>query len=96
MRTMTTTLSTDAITRAGSDLVALAGWLADCVADHERLDVLLDTGFLSAPIPEHLGGLGVASVHDMALALSVLSAADAPLAGDVAAHWLALLTGESA
>jgi alkylation response protein AidB-like acyl-CoA dehydrogenase len=93
---MTMTLTNGAITRSGSDLIALAEWLADCVADHDRLDVLLESGFLSAPVPEHLGGLGVTSVHDLALALSTLSNTDSSLAGDVAAHWLALLTGEPA
>ena len=52
-------------TRPGADLLALAAWLAD---NRAPLRLVHETGFLAAPLPERLGGLGVSSPHDLVLA----------------------------
>lgn len=79
-------------TPEGERLLALVGRLAPGLAagaaEHDRaatfphasLDALRAAGYLTAPIPQALGGLGVASVHDLVVAASRLAAADASIA----------------
>lgn len=79
-------------TPAGARLVAIAERLADDLrepaAAHDRdgtyphggIAALLDAGWFAASIPEELGGLGVASVHDQVVASSRLARGDASLA----------------
>jgi alkylation response protein AidB-like acyl-CoA dehydrogenase len=86
-------------TAAGARLVALAGDFATRLAAHDhgathrdaRIDALKDTGYLSAPIPEAHGGLGVGSVHDLVVASSRLARGDASVAIAVNAHFASLL-----
>lgn len=77
-------------TRPGGDLVALADWLADEFTTRtpapERLRVARDHGFLAAPIPIELGGLGVDSVHDLVVAAGRLARGDASVAGAISTH----------
>ena len=72
-------------TEAGKELVALAEALAAEIApraaEHDRnrsfpfesFAVLKERGYFTAPIPQDLGGLGVASVHDVVVAASRLA-----------------------
>jgi alkylation response protein AidB-like acyl-CoA dehydrogenase len=90
-------------TEPGERLVALAERLAEdfstraSVHDregsypHENIDALRDAGYFTAPIPERLGGLGVASVHDVLVASSRLARGDASVAIGVNMHLTALL-----
>src|SRR5262249_22293957 len=67
-------------TREGAELVAIAEELAAAIAPaaavHDRegtfpfegLQALKGRGYLVAPVPAELGGLGVTSVHDLVLA----------------------------
>ncbi|HYN34859.1 MAG TPA: acyl-CoA dehydrogenase family protein [Ilumatobacteraceae bacterium] len=76
-------------TKQGSLLVELAEQLAeqlaDTVGEHDRrgtyirehLTALVDSGWLSAPVPEELGGRGVRSTHDLFVAASRLARGDA-------------------
>ena len=77
-------------TRPGGDLVALADGLADEFTTRtpapERLRVARDHGFLAAPIPIELGGLGVDSVHDLVVAAGRLARGDASVAGAISTH----------
>ena len=77
-------------TRPGGDLVALADWLADefttSTPAPERLRVARDHGFLAAPIPIELGGLGVDSEHDLVVATGRLARGDAAVAGAIGTH----------
>jgi alkylation response protein AidB-like acyl-CoA dehydrogenase len=82
----------EANTPAGRRLVELAeGLAADFAtraAQHDRegtypfasVRALLAAGYLAAPIPEELGGLGVDSVHDVIVAASRLARGDASVA----------------
>src|SRR5215212_5003220 len=63
-------------TPAGTDLVALA----------ERL-----AGYLAAPVPAELGGLGVSSVHDLVVASGRLARGDASVAIGVNMHLIAVM-----
>jgi alkylation response protein AidB-like acyl-CoA dehydrogenase len=79
-------------TRAGTRLVELAEALAadsaTRAARHDRegsypfasVEALTATGYLTAPIPEDLGGLGVDCVHDVIVAASRLARGDASVA----------------
>ena len=79
-------------TRAGADVVALADLLADRIAPaaaaHDRdgsfpfasFAAIEESGYLLAPVPEELGGLGVTTLHDLAVASSRLAGGDAGLA----------------
>ncbi len=85
-------------TEPGHRLVALAETLAEDLRQaaaahdrrgtfaHESLAALQERGFLGAPVPEHLGGLGVLSVHDLVVASSRLARGDAALAIGVNMH----------
>src|SRR3954468_16301413 len=90
-------------TAAGADLVALAEWLADDFASraaahdrdgtypHESLRSLRDAGYLAAPVPVELGGLGVSSVHDLVVASGRLARGDASVAIGVNMHLVAVM-----
>src|SRR3954452_14043308 len=79
-------------TAAGADLVALAEWLAEDFASraaahdrdrtypHESIRALREAGYLAAPAPAPLGGLGVSSVHDVVVASGRLARGDASVA----------------
>jgi L-evernosamine nitrososynthase len=85
-------------TEAGRRLVTIAESLADeirpAAAHHDReasfpfesLATVKASGFLAAPVPEQLGGLGVASVHDLVVASSRLARGDAALTIGVNMH----------
>ena len=87
-----------AITEPGARLVALADRLADDLAgraaDHDRhasypfasIDALSDAGYIAAPVPAELGGLGVTSVHDVLVAAGRLARGDASVAIGVNMH----------
>ena len=90
-------------TAPGADLVALAEWLADDFAGraaahdrdgsypHQSIDALRETGYLVAPVPLHLGGLGVSSVHDLVVASGRLARGDASVAIGVNMHLVVVL-----
>src|SRR4051794_15617328 len=90
-------------TPAGADLVALAEWLADDFATraaahdrdgtypHESIRALGDHGYLVAPVPAELGGLGVSSVHDLVVASGRLARGDASVAIGVNMHLIAVM-----
>jgi alkylation response protein AidB-like acyl-CoA dehydrogenase len=92
------TLQLHARTEPGRHLVALASALADEIrpraAFHDKngsfpfesLAAVKRSGYLTAPIPEHLGGLGVTSLHDLLVASSRLAHGDAGLALGVNMH----------
>lgn len=73
---------------------ALAVKVAPQAAGHDRegsfpfesLAAVKASGYLTAPIPEHLGGLGVSSLHDILVASSRLARGDAGLALGVNMH----------
>jgi len=85
-------------TEPGKRLVALAETLAEDIRpaaaahDHdgsfpfESLSAVKASGYLRAPVPEALGGLGVASVHDLVVASSRLARGDAALTLGVNMH----------
>jgi alkylation response protein AidB-like acyl-CoA dehydrogenase len=87
-----------AATPAGARLVALAetlaAELAETAGEHdaqggyplERLETVRRAGYLAAPIPVEHGGLGVETVHDLAVASSRLARGDASLAIGVNMH----------
>jgi alkylation response protein AidB-like acyl-CoA dehydrogenase len=90
-------------TQAGARLVALAEALAREIAPHaaghdrdatfplDSLAAVKASGFLTAPIPEQLGGLGVTSTHDVIVATSRLARGDASLALGVNMHLVYVL-----
>jgi L-evernosamine nitrososynthase len=96
-------LELTARTDPGARLVALAETLANDIApgaaDHDRdgsfpfdsLATVKQSGYLAAPIPEQLGGLGVASVHDLLVASSRLARGDAALTLGVNMHLVFVL-----
>ena len=96
-------LELTARTDPGARLVALAERLASEIApraaDHDRdgsfpfdsLASVKQSGYLAAPIPEQLGGLGVASVHDLLVASSRLARGDAALTLGVNMHLVFVL-----
>ena len=96
-------LDLTARTDSGAHLVALAERLANEItlhaADHDRdgsfpfdsLASVKQSGYLAAPIPEQLGGLGVASVHDLLVASSRLARGDAALTLGVNMHLVFVL-----
>jgi alkylation response protein AidB-like acyl-CoA dehydrogenase len=92
-----------AITESGRRLVALAeGLSADFAtrADRhdrdgsypfENIEALRQHRYLTAPIPEPLGGLGVESVHDLLIASSRLARGDASVTIGINMHLAVLL-----
>jgi alkylation response protein AidB-like acyl-CoA dehydrogenase len=90
-------------THAGADLVVLAERLADDLASraaahdrdgtypHESIRSLRDAGYLVAPVPAALGGLGVSSVHDLVVASGRLARGDASVAIGVNMHLIAVM-----
>jgi alkylation response protein AidB-like acyl-CoA dehydrogenase len=90
-------------TAAGRELVATAERLAEefatRAAQHDRdgsypfesMAALRRAGYLSAPVPERLGGLGVSSVHDVIVASGRLARGDASLAIGVNMHLVVVL-----
>jgi alkylation response protein AidB-like acyl-CoA dehydrogenase len=90
-------------TPAGADLVALAERLAEDFASraathdregtypHESIRSLRDAGYLVAPVPAELGGLGVSSVHDLVVASGRLARGDASVAIGVNMHLIAVM-----
>jgi L-evernosamine nitrososynthase len=97
-------LELTARTEAGARLVALAQTLAEEIAPRaaahdldasfpfESFDVLKQSGYFTAPIPEELGGLGVVSLHDLVVAQSRLARGDAALAIGVNMHMAFVLS----
>jgi len=93
-------------TDAGERLVAtaerLAAELAGRAAEHDRdgsypfeaIDALKAAGYFAAPVPVELGGLGVASAHDLVVASSRLARGDASVAIGVNMHLVAVLNME--
>ena len=96
-------LELTARTDPGARLVALAEALANEIgpraADHDRdgsfpfdsFAAVKQSGYLAAPIPEQLGGLGVTSVHDLLVASSRLARGDAALTLGVNMHLVFVL-----
>jgi len=96
-------LELTATTEPGELLVSLAGSLAReiaaAAAGHDRdgsfpvdsLATVKASGYLIAPIPAELGGLGVTSVHDVLVASSRLAHGDAALTLGVNMHFAYLL-----
>jgi alkylation response protein AidB-like acyl-CoA dehydrogenase len=90
-------------TGPGARLVALAETLAEDFATragvhdrdgsypHENIAALKEAGYFVAPVPEELGGLGVASLHDIVVASSRLARGDASVAIGVNMHLTVLL-----
>jgi alkylation response protein AidB-like acyl-CoA dehydrogenase len=90
----------------GERLVALAEELsqrlASRAAEHDRdgtypfeaIDALKAAGYFAAPVPVELGGLGVASAHDLVVASSRLARGDASVAIGVNMHLIAVLNME--
>ncbi len=90
-------------TESGRRLVTLAEGLAAEIGQHaakhdreasfpfESLAVAKRSGYLAAPIPEELGGLGVTSLHDVLVASSRLAQGDAALTLGVNMHLVFLL-----
>ena len=94
-------------TATGADLVALAERLAedlggraaahdrDGTYPHDSIRALRDAGYLVAPVPTHLGGLGVSSVHDLVVASGRLARGDASVAIGVNMHLIAVMATEA-
>jgi alkylation response protein AidB-like acyl-CoA dehydrogenase len=90
-------------TAAGADLVALAERLAEDLGSraaahdrdgtypHDSIRALRDAGYLVAPVPTDLGGLGVSSVHDLVVASGRLARGDASVAIGVNMHLIAVM-----
>ena len=90
-------------TPAGRDVVALAERLADDLGSraaahdrdgtypHESIRSLRAAGYLVAPVPAELGGLGVSSVHDLVVASGRLARGDASVAIGVNMHLIAVM-----
>ena len=93
----------EARTGAGMELVALAERLAEelakCAGTHDReatyphegIGALRDAGYFGAPVPQHLGGLGASSVHDVVVASGRLARGDASVAIGVNMHLVVVL-----
>ena len=90
-------------TAAGTHLVELAESLGAAIAasapGHDRdgtfpvesFEQIRSTGYLAAPIPTQLGGMGVTSVHDVLVAQSRLARGDASLTLGINMHFAYLL-----
>jgi alkylation response protein AidB-like acyl-CoA dehydrogenase len=96
-------LDLQARTDAGRELVglaeALAADLATRAGDHDRdgvhpiedVEALRASGYLTAPIPVELGGMGVESVHDLLVAASRLARGEPSLAIGANMHLIPLV-----
>jgi alkylation response protein AidB-like acyl-CoA dehydrogenase len=96
-------LELTARTEPGERLVALAETLAEEIGGHaakhdreasfpfESLAAIQRSGYLAAPVPAELGGLGVASLHDVLVASSRLARGDAALTLGVNMHLVFVL-----
>jgi alkylation response protein AidB-like acyl-CoA dehydrogenase len=96
-------LELHARTEAGRRLVSLAEALAadfaDRAADHDRdgsyphedVAALRESGYLAAPIPQELGGMGVESVHDLLVAASRLARGEPSVAIGANMHLIPLV-----
>ena len=90
-------------TKPGNRLVALAETLATEIGGraskhdreasfpHESLAAIKRSGYLTAPIPAELGGLGVTSLHDLVVASSRLARGDAAVTIGVNMHLVFLV-----
>ena len=90
-------------TESGRRLVALAEGLAadfapraaehdrDGSYPHEDVATLRESGYLAAPVPQELGGMGVESVHDLLVASSRLSRGQPSVAIGANMHWIPLV-----
>ena len=90
-------------TEPGRRLVLLAEELAadfatraaehdrDASYPHEDVAALRDAGYLAAPVPQALGGMGVESVHDLVVAASRLARGDASVAIGSSMHLIPLI-----
>jgi alkylation response protein AidB-like acyl-CoA dehydrogenase len=96
-------LELHARTESGHRLVALAESLSSEFAaraaehdrdgsyPHEDVEALRNRGYLAAPIPQELGGMGVESVHDLLVAASRLSRGQPSVAIGANMHWIPLV-----
>jgi L-evernosamine nitrososynthase len=96
----------EAHTEAGARLVTLAEELSETLAtragEHDRdgsypfeaIAALKRARYFAAPVPVELGGLGVASAHDLVVASSRLARGDASVAIGVNMHLVAVLNME--
>ena len=96
-------LELTARTEPGARLVALAQALVDEISPHaaghdregsfpfDSFTAVKRSGYFAAPVPEHLGGLGVSSVHDLLVASSRLARGDAALTLGVNMHLVFVL-----
>src|SRR4051812_47848029 len=92
-----------ATTETGARLVQIAETLAQELAvgaaahdrdgsfPHAGVDALKRAGYFTAPIPVEFGGLGVTSVHDVAVASGRLARGDASVAIGVNMHLVVVL-----
>ncbi len=90
-------------TESGRRLVALAESLSsdfaaraaehdrDASYPHEDVEALRDSGYLAAPVPQELGGMGVESVHDLFVAAARLSRGQPSVAIGANMHWIPLV-----
>jgi len=97
-------LELTARTETGARVAALADELAALIAPHaarhdreasfpfESFEMIKESGYFLAPIPEELGGLGVVSLHDLVVAQSRLARGDAALALGVNMHFVLVLS----
>ena len=93
----------EARTDAGRRLVALAEGLAADFAERadehdraasypfENIRTLSERGYLAAPVPRELGGMGVESVHDLLIASSRLARGDAAVTIGLNMHLIPVL-----
>jgi len=96
------TFELHAATRPGERLVELAEQLASelaaCAGVHDRrggypfsgFEAVKHSGYLAAPIPQEMGGMGATSVHDVLVASSRLAQGDASLTLGINMHFVFL------